>query len=145
MSTDTCAAVLTIGAALVAWIFNLVRGGRLYVGYGVMFGVAIITVAVVVGVPPLLGAGGMLRAHLEGFIVGASTFVVLILVYTLSQVTRWSNRVIALTQELAIRHADASIGHDTMPHHRTEPPLTRPKGDAATSSDVPSAAGSPRS
>jgi hypothetical protein len=108
VSIETSVAVLVISAALVAWIFNLVRGGRLYVGYGVIFGVAIITTAVVVGLPPILGAGDILSAHLEGFIVGASTFVIVILVYTLSQVTRWSNRVTSLTQELAIRQADSS-------------------------------------
>ena len=115
MSTDTSVAVLVVGAALVAWIFNLVRAGRLYVGYGVIFGVAIMTTATVVGLPPILGAGDILRSHAEGFIVGASTFVIVILVYTLSQLTRWSNRVTALTRELAIRGADASLDRDLTP------------------------------
>ena len=122
MSTETSVAVLVIGGALVAWIFNLVRQDRLYVGYGVIFGVAITTAAVVVGLPPILGAGAVLRAHLEGFIVGASAFVVVILVYTLSQVTLWSNRLTALTQELAIRQAEPPMGHDPAPAQRSEPP-----------------------
>lgn len=112
MSTETSVAVLVVSAALIAWIFNLVRAGRLYVGYGVIFALAIMTTATVVGLPPILGAGGILRSHIEGFVVSAATFVIVILVYTLSQVTRWSNRVTALTQELAIRHADASLGRD---------------------------------
>jgi hypothetical protein len=112
VSTDTSVAVLVVSVALVAWIFNLVRAGRLYVGYGVIFGVAIMATATVVGLGPILGAGDILRSHIEGFIVGAAAFVIVILVYTLSQVTRWSNRVTALTQELAIRHADDSLGRD---------------------------------
>jgi hypothetical protein len=113
--------VLVIGGALVAWIFNLVRQDRLYVGYGVIFGIAITTAAVMVGLPPIFGAGALLRAHIEGFIVGASAFVILILVYTLSQVTLWSNRLTALTQELAIRHAERPIGRDPAPAQRGEP------------------------
>lgn len=119
MGIDTSVAVLVVSAALVAWIFNLVRAGRLYVGYGVIFVLAIVTTATLAGLGPILGAGGLLRSHTEGFIVGACAFVVVILVYTLSQVTRWSNRVTALAQELAIRGADASLDRDSMPR---EPP-----------------------
>jgi hypothetical protein len=122
VSTETSVAVLVIGGALVVWIFNLVRRARLYVGYGVIFGVAITTAAVVVGLPPVLGAGAVLQAHIEGFIVGASAFVVVILVYTLSQVTLWSNRLTALTQELAIRQAERPTGHDPARARRSEPP-----------------------
>jgi hypothetical protein len=123
VSTETSGAVLVIGGALVAWIFNLVRQDRLYVGYGVIFGVAITTAAVVVGLAPILGAGAVVRAHIEGFTVGASAFVVLILVYTLSQVTLWSNRLTALTQELAIRQAERPMGHhDPAPAQGSEPP-----------------------
>ena len=114
-----------IGGALVAWIFNLVRKDRLYVGYGVIFGIAITTAAVMVGLPPIVGAGALLRAHIEGFIVGASAFVILILVYTLSQVTLWSNRLTALTQELAIRQAKRPMAptvNDPGAAPRSEPP-----------------------
>jgi hypothetical protein len=109
MSTETSLAVLVIGTAFVVWIFWLVRRGWLYVGYGVIFGMAIAAAAILVGVLPVLGLGAVLRAHLEGLIVSASAFIVLILVYTLSQLTRWSNRVTMLTQELAIRCADPSV------------------------------------
>jgi hypothetical protein len=122
VSIETSVAVLVIAGALVAWIFNLVRQDRLYVGYGVIFGIAITTAAVMVGLPPIFGEGAMLRAHVEGFIVGASAFVVLILVYTLSQVTLWSNRLTALTQELAIRQAERPLGQDSAPAQRSEPP-----------------------
>jgi hypothetical protein len=114
VSTDTSVAVLVVSAALAAWIFNLVRAGHLYVGYGVIFGAAIVTAATVAGLP-LLGTTDILQSHAEAFIVGASAFVVVILVYTLSQLTRWSNRLTALTQELAIRGANASLDQDQAP------------------------------
>jgi hypothetical protein len=106
MSTETSLSVIVIGAAFVVWILWLVRRGWLYVGYGVILGMAIAAAAIVVGVLPVVGLGGMLRTHREALVVGASAFNVLILVYTLSQVTRWSNRVTTLTQELAIQGAD---------------------------------------
>ena len=127
MSIETSVVVLVVSAALIAWIFNLVRAGRLYVGYGVIFVLALIATAAVVGLPPMLGADGILRSHIEGFIVSAATFVIVVLIYTLSQVTRWSNRVTALTQELAIRHADASLGRDsTSPAAQAPPGQPRP-------------------
>jgi hypothetical protein len=110
MSTETSLAVLVISTAFVVWIFWLVRHGWLYVGYGVIFGVAIAAAAIIGGVLPVLGLGALLQAHLEGLIVSASAFIVLILVYTLSQLTRWSNRMTTLTQELAIQCADPPGG-----------------------------------
>jgi hypothetical protein len=127
VSTETSVAVLAIGGALVAWIFNLVRQGRLYVGYGAIFGVAITAAAGVVGLAPILGGRAMVQAHVDGLILGAAAFFVVILVYTLSQVTLWSNRLTALTQELAIRQAERSLGHDPAPAHQSDPaPPIRP-------------------
>jgi uncharacterized protein DUF2304 len=112
VSPETSLAVLLAGGALIAWILNLVRRGRLYVGYGVIFGVAISTGCIVVGLPSLFGMGAMLRAHGEGLIVGACIFMVLLLVYALGQLTILSNRLTTLTQELAIRHAEESARRD---------------------------------
>ena len=111
MSTETSLAVLLAGGALIAWILDLVRRGRLYVGYGVIFGLAISAACIVVGLPSLLGMDAMLRAHLEGLILGAAIFMALILVYALGQLTILSNRLTTLTQELAIRRADESASH----------------------------------
>ena len=112
MSTETSLVVLLSGGALIAWILNLVRRGQLYVGYGVIFGGVISGACIVVALPSLLGMGAILRAHLEGLIVGASVFMALLLVYALGQLTILSNRLTALTQELAIRHADESARRD---------------------------------
>lgn len=120
MSTETSLAVLLAGGALIVWILNLVRRGRLYVGYGVIFGVAISAACLVVGLPALLGKGAMLQAHREGLIVGALIFIVVILVYALGQLTILSNRLTTLTQELAIRQADESARPDATSRRESE-------------------------
>jgi hypothetical protein len=100
--------LIIIGLAFLFWILNLVRGGRLYVGYGVIFVLIILAVIVILSVPRLL----TLVTHMVGAVFPASAltllalcFIVLLLVYILSQVTIISNRVATLAQELAIRQA----------------------------------------
>jgi hypothetical protein len=98
------------GLLVIAWLFNLVRRDRLYVGYGVIFVFVIATGLVVLSVPPALAATngiGALLSQASGLVVLALAFVLLMLVYILSQVTLLSNRVARLTQEIAIRGAQA--------------------------------------
>jgi hypothetical protein len=97
-----------MGIALLFWVSNLVRKGRLYVGYGVIMILAILGIQIVVSVPRLL----FLLTHLVGavFPVSALTmmalgFIVMMLVYILTQLTIISNRLAALTQALAIERA----------------------------------------
>ena len=129
MSTETSLALLLAGGALIAWILDLVRRGRLYVGYGVIFGLAISAACIVVGLPSLLGMDALLRAHLEGLILGAAIFMALILVYALSKLTILSNRLTTLTQELAIRRADesASLPAASSPESESLPPSRGPR------------------
>lgn len=97
-----------IGLVLLLWVLNLVRHGRLYVGYGVIFVVAILGAVVLLSVPWLLTA----VTHLIGAIFPASAltllalcFIVLMLLYILTQITIVSNRLSKLVQELAIERA----------------------------------------
>jgi hypothetical protein len=97
-----------IGLVLLLWVLNLVRHGRLYVGYGVIFVVAILGSVVLLSVPWLLTA----VTHLIGAIFPASAltllalcFIVLMLLYILTQITIVSNRLSKLVQELAIERA----------------------------------------
>jgi hypothetical protein len=97
-----------IGLVLLLWVLNLVRHGRLYVGYGVIFVVTILGSLVLVSVPWLLTA----VTHLIGAIFPASAltllalcFIVLMLLYILTQITIVSNRLSKLVQELAIERA----------------------------------------
>ena len=112
-----------IGLLLLLWVLNLVRHGRLYVGYGVIFVAAILSAVVLLSVPWLLTA----VTHLIGAIFPASAltllalcFIVLMLLYILTQITIVSNRLSKLVQELAIERARleakrATPGPDQVP------------------------------
>jgi hypothetical protein len=108
MSIQGIIVLILIGIAFLFWILNLVRSGRLYVGYGVIFVMIILAVIAILAVPRML----TLVTHMVGAVFPASAltllalcFIVLLLVYILSQVTIISNRVATLAQELAIREA----------------------------------------
>lgn len=100
-----------MGLFFLLWILNLVRHGRLYVGYGVIFIAAILGTMVTLSVPQLL----LGVTHLVGAIFPASAltllalaFIVLMLLYVLSQLTLVSNRLAVLIQELAIERGRES-------------------------------------
>src|SRR6266705_853960 len=97
-----------IGIGLLFWVLHLVRRGRLYVGYGVIFILTILMTIVLLSVPGLL----TIVTHMVGAVFPASAltllalcFIVLLLVYVLTQVTIISNRLAVMAQELAIRQA----------------------------------------
>lgn len=100
-----------MGLFFLLWVLNLVRHGRLYVGYGVIFVAAILGTMITLSVPQLL----MAVTHLMGAIFPASAltvlalgFIVLMLLYVLSQLTLVSNRLAILIQELAIERGKES-------------------------------------
>ena len=101
--------VLTlIGLVLVLWISDLVRRERLYVGYGVLLIMSILGVVLILLVSPLLAV----VTRLVGAIFPASaltllalTFLIISLIYVLTQLTIVSNRLTALIQELAVQQA----------------------------------------
>lgn len=108
MTVQGIIVLILIGLALLFWLLELVRRDRLYVGYGVVFILAILGVMIVLAIPPLL----RLVTHLVGAIFPASAltllalcFIVFTLVYTLTQVTIVSNRLAVVVQELAIQRA----------------------------------------
>lgn len=112
-----------IGLTLMLWVLHLVRRGRLYVGYGVIFVATIIGVLVLLSVPRLLS----LVTFLVGAIFPTSAltllalcFIVLMLVYVLTQVTLVSNRLANLVQELAIQNAKNASGQHTTPAHHVQ-------------------------
>ncbi len=100
-----------IALALLLWVLNLIRHGRLYVGYGVIFVIATLGTMLLVSVPWLQTT----VTHVIGavFPVSALTllalcFIVLMLLYTLTQLTIVSNRLAKVVQELAIERARAA-------------------------------------
>jgi hypothetical protein len=97
-----------MGLGLLICVLNLVRHGKLYVGYGVIFVVAILGTMLLLSVHKLLTG----VTHLLGAVFPASAltllalcFIVLMVLYILTQLTTVSNRLAHLTQELAIREA----------------------------------------
>jgi len=99
-----------IGLVLLLWVLNLVRVERLYVGYGVIFILAILGVTLLLSVPRLLAfltymVGALFPTSMLTLL--ALCFIVFLLVYILTQVTLVSNRLAALVQELAILRAQA--------------------------------------
>ena len=99
---------LAIGIVLLLWGVNLIRQDRLYVGYGVIFVCGTLAAMIVLAVPPLLGA--VTRASAALLPVAALSLVPLVIftflmVYIFAQISILSNRVMRLTQELAIRNA----------------------------------------
>jgi len=97
-----------IGLVLLLWILNLVRRDRLYVGYGVMFVLIILSTILILAVPTLL----TFITNLVGAIFPTSAltllalcFILFMLVYILTQVTLISNRLTTVVQELAIHRA----------------------------------------
>ena len=101
-----------IGLLTIVWLFQLVRRDRLYVGYGVIFVLVIVVGLLLLTLPAARGPLdwlGALAARAPALMALGLAFVTLMLIYILSQVTQLSNRLTALTQELAIRNAtDAS-------------------------------------
>ena len=110
MNVGGTAAVLWLcGVILIAWIFDLVRRDRLYVGYGVIFVCAIAAGLVTIVMPRLLAPVGRLWTSafpVSGFFELVVLFVFVLLIYAFSQLTLFSNRLTTLIQELAIRDAE---------------------------------------
>ena len=110
MNVGGTAVAWLLSALLVAWLFELVRRDRLYVGYGVIFVAAIVCGLATISLPSLLHAVSRLWTNVlpaSGFVELVLLFVLLLLIYVFSQLTLFSSRVTTLIQELAIRDADA--------------------------------------
>jgi hypothetical protein len=95
-----------LGLLLALWLLNLVRLGRLYVGYALVLVLSIVGTLCVVSVPPLRAwVSAPLSALFPGteLVVVACGAFLLILVYVLTQLTLIANRLSSLVQELALR------------------------------------------
>jgi hypothetical protein len=108
MTTHGLVVLALLGIALLTWVLNLVRRGRLYVGYGALFIVAIIATMVTLVFPPVLATvSWIVGANLpvSALTLLAWTFIVVVLIYVFTQITVISNRLTTVVQELAIQGA----------------------------------------
>jgi hypothetical protein len=97
-----------LGCVLLIWVVNLIRNGRLYVGYGVIFVFGTLAAIAILLVPQLLQAvtaASVALVPAPSLSIGAIVIMLFLLVYVFTQITVLSNRVMDLTQELAIRGA----------------------------------------
>jgi hypothetical protein len=97
-----------IGIVLLMWVVTLIRHDRLYVGYGVIFVFGTVVAIAVLIVPRLLSmvtAASVALLPVPALSLVALVILVFLMVYVFTQLTILSNRVMRLTQELAIRNA----------------------------------------
>ena len=101
-------AVDLVGLVLLLWILNLVRLGRLYVGYGAFFVALVLAGGTAASLPPLrraLTVGVRSVFPDGGAVILGFALVLFLLIYILTQTTIISNRLSAVVQDLAIARA----------------------------------------
>jgi hypothetical protein len=100
-------AIVVVGLLLIGWVFNLVRQGRLYVGYGVLVVLAIAGGTTGLVLAPIRHRVDFAFGAFSAVVIaaGLSTMAIVALIYVLTQLTIISNRVAELTQQLAILEA----------------------------------------
>jgi hypothetical protein len=106
MTAAGIATGIFIGCALLLWVIDLIRRDRLYAGYGVIFVFGTIAAMTVLIVPPLLRAAiaaSMALLPVPSLSLVALIVLTFLMVYVFVQISVLSNRVMRLTQELAIR------------------------------------------
>jgi hypothetical protein len=117
--------LLAFSVLVVGWVLNLVRLGRLYVGYAVAVVLAVALGAPALAIPPLRRLAWTLLMRIyptEGATLVLSAVVVVALVYVLSQLSILSNRLATLTQELAILSAARSDQRSEKPAEAADRP-----------------------
>jgi hypothetical protein len=107
-----------IGLALLLWVVTLIRQDRLYAGYGVIFIVGTIAAIMVLVVPSLLRAAtdaSVALMPVPSLSLVAIVLLTFLVVYVFIQISVLANRVIRLTQELAIRRAEHDHSAESNP------------------------------
>jgi hypothetical protein len=127
-----------LALVLLLWVLNLVRVGRLYVGYGVLLVLVLVGGAITVSAPALAARvgsalGALFPSPSAGVALLGLAFLLTMLVYVLSQVTVLANRLSTLVQELALERARR--GSKAAPRSDTDAALA--------AGDEPAASGRP--
>ncbi len=115
-----------LGVALSAWIFNLIRRDKLYVGYGTILLISVAAIMIGVSFAPLRA---LVKSILGNFFpattltLAAFGYLFLMLIYVLTQITILSDRLAELVQDIAIREArlkNASLDRTPTPIDRAQ-------------------------
>jgi hypothetical protein len=102
------AIAVLLDLVLAFWVLSLVRRGRLYVAYAVLFLVLSAIAGVVLAVLAVPSASGRRYGDLRAMFLLGGAIVAFLLVYVLNQLTIVSNRIATLIQELALDGAGPS-------------------------------------
>ena len=117
-----------VGLLLLVWVLNLVRRDRLYVGYGVIFVLAILVFLPLVSIhkfQTLVTRWVDIFFPASGLSLLALCFTVFMFVYILSQTTLLANRLARLVQNLAIERAKEQMKDDASSAHHAKEKATR--------------------
>lgn len=122
MTTAGIVVAMAIGFGLLLWVVMLIRQDRLYAGYGVIFIVGTIAAMTVLAAPPLLRIAtdaSVALMPVPSLSLVAIVLLTFLVVYIFIQISVLANRVMRLTQELAIRRAE----HEGSPEHNQSRPV----------------------
>ena len=124
-----------VATALTLWMLNLVRRGRLYIGYAVVCLLGFAGIVIAACFPPIRhGAQAVLDYFFPrtGVLVALGTLAAMALIYVLSQLTIMSNRLARTVQRAAMRdaladEADRPSGDIRAVESRDEPQASSPR------------------
>jgi len=111
-----------LGVVLLIWVVNLIRQDRLYAGYGVIFVFGTLAAIIVLIIPVLRDAATAATIALlpvASLSLVAIVILTFLMVYVFIQITVLSNRVMRLTQELALRNAEEQSGVESRAAERS--------------------------
>ena len=93
------------GLCLIAWLINLTRTKKLYVGFSVLWSIAVISLMIIVAIPS--------QASIIGYLLGikdpvliitciVNFFIVIVLINLSKQISILANRVTDIAQHIAM-------------------------------------------
>ena len=97
MTLQGILAINLMALALLVWILNLIRRARLYIGYGVMFILILLSIMAMVSIPGLLSIASQLVSLVfpsSATLLIALSFIAFLFIYILTQLTIISDREI---------------------------------------------------
>lgn len=114
MKAQSVFVLSAVGIYLLLWTLNLVRQGRLYVGYGAAFIALILATLIAVLLPEIVWTTIIRWINpifpLSAWVVLAFYIIIMILVYIMTQLTIIANRLARVVQEMAILKAQDKAG-----------------------------------
>jgi hypothetical protein len=133
MSTQGIVLIDIMGLGLIFLTLNLVRTHKLYVGYGVLWSLAVCGMMTIVSLPGLLAlvtkaVGALFPASAVSLL--AFVFIFVVLIFFSVQISLISSRQVELIQSLALKELLTQESQDI-----NQPLVTTDSGDLSAESD----------